>query len=106
MVGNIKVKIQTNIMISIQQGDSTVRIHPLKMRGFIQDLGLANAGAMQLKPEKIWIDELSYRLEKLNTEALMEVLSKAITEEINLYPIFSDTKMSIFEWAFVLYAVT
>ena len=39
MEGNIKVKVQTNDVIVIHQGDSTMTIHPLKMRGFIQDLG-------------------------------------------------------------------
>ena len=46
------------------------------MRGFLQDLGLA-------KPEKIRIDELSCVLEKLYAEALLDVLSKVIAEEIN-----------------------
>ena len=32
MDGNIKVKLQTNGVIAIDQGDSTVTIHPLKMR--------------------------------------------------------------------------
>ena len=53
------------------------------MGGFIQDLGLAKCRATQLKPEKIRIDELSCQPEKLHTEALLEVLSKAIAEEIN-----------------------
>ena len=53
------------------------------MRGFIQDLGLAKRRATQLKPGKIQIDELSYQPEKLYTEALLEVLSKAIIEKIN-----------------------
>ena len=70
MEGNVKVKVQTNGMITIHQGDSTVTIHPLKMRGFMQDLGLAKRRATQLKPEKIQIDELSYQPEKLYTEAL------------------------------------
>ena len=70
-------------MIAIHQGDSTVIIHPLKMRRFIQDLGLAKLRAMQLKSEKIRIGELSYQPEKLYTEALLEVLKKAIAEEIN-----------------------
>ena len=70
MEGNVKVKVQTNGMIPIHQGDSTVTIHPLKMRGFTQDLGLAKRRATQLKPEKIQIDELSYQPEKLYTEAL------------------------------------
>ena len=83
MEGNIKVKVQTNGMITIHQGDSTVTIHPLKMRGFIQDLGLAKHRATQLKQEKIRIDELFYQPEKLYTEALLEVLSKPIAEEVN-----------------------
>ena len=83
MEGNIKVKVQTNGMIAIHQGDSTVMIHLLKMRRFIQDLGLAKCRATQLKPEKIRINELSYQPEKLYTEALLEVLKKAIAEEIN-----------------------
>ena len=58
-------------------------IHPLKMHGFIQDLGLAKSRATQLKPVKIRIDELSYRPEKLYFEALLKVLSKSIAEEIN-----------------------
>ena len=61
-------------------------IHPLKMCGIIQGLGLAKRrenAAMQLKPEKIRIDELSYQPEKLYTEALLGALSKAIAEEIN-----------------------
>ena len=83
MRGNIKVKVQTNGMIAIHQGDSTVTIHPLKMRGFIQDLGLAKCRATQLKPEKIRIDELSYQPGKLYTEAPLDVLNKTIAEEIN-----------------------
>ena len=39
---------------------------------------------MQLKPEKIWIDQLSYHPEKLYIEALLKFLSKAITEEIKM----------------------
>ena len=58
-------------------------IHPLKMRGFMQDLGLAKCRAMQLKPEKVRIGELSYQPEKLYTEDLLEVLIKSIAEEIN-----------------------
>ena len=52
MEGNIKVKVQTNGMIAIHQGDSTVTINPLKMPIFIQNLGLAKRRATQLKPEK------------------------------------------------------
>ena len=70
-------------MIAIHQGDSTVTIHPLKMRGFTQDFGLAKRRATQLKSEKIRIDELSYQPEKLYTEALLDVLSRTIAEEIN-----------------------
>ena len=70
-------------MIAIHQGDSTVTIHPLKMRGFIQDLELAKHRASQLKPEKFRIDELSNQPEKLYAEALLEVLSKAIAKEVN-----------------------
>ena len=83
MEGNIKVKVQTNSMIAIHQGDSTVTINPLKMPRFIQNLGLAKRRATQLKPEKTRIDELSYQPEKLYTEVLLEFLSKAIAEEIN-----------------------
>ena len=64
-------------------GDSTVTIHPPKMRGFIQDLGLVKRSATWLKPEKFPINELSYQSEKLYTEALLEVLSKSNAEEIN-----------------------
>ena len=46
------------------------------MHGFLQDLGLA-------KPEKTRIDELSCVPEKLYAEALLDVLSKVIAEEIN-----------------------
>ena len=74
MEGNIKVKVETNGMIAIHQGDSTVTIHPLKMRRFIQDLGFAKHRVTQLKPEKIRIDELSYQPEKLYAEALLDVL--------------------------------
>ena len=77
------MKVQTNGMIAIHQGDFTLTIHFLKIRGFIQDLGLAKFRATQLKPEKIRIDELSYQPEKLCTKALLEVLSKSIAEEIN-----------------------
>ena len=77
------LKVQTNDMIAIHQGDSTVTVHPLTMRRFIQDLGLANRRATQPKPEKIRIDKLFYQPEKLYTEALLEVLSKSIAEEIN-----------------------
>ena len=83
MAGNIKVKVQTIGMITIHQGDSTVTIHPLKMHGFIQDLGLAKHRTTQLKPDKTRIDELSYQPEKLYTEFLLDVLSKVIAEEIN-----------------------
>ena len=67
---------QTNGVIVILQWGSTVTIHPLKIRGFMQDLGLAKA-------EKIRIDELSYLTEKLYAEALLDVLSKVTAEEIN-----------------------
>ena len=77
MEGNIKVKVQTNGMIVIHQANSVVVIHhldcadsPSRLRGFIQDLGLAKRRATQLKPEKFRIDELSYQPEKLHTEAL------------------------------------
>ena len=83
MEGNIKVKVQSNGMIAIHQGDSTVSIHPPKTRGFIQVLGLAKRRDTQLKPEKIRIDEFSYQQEKLYTEALLEILSKVIAEQIN-----------------------
>ena len=83
MKGNIKVKVQTNNMIAIHQGDSTLAIHLLKMRGFTQNLGWPKRRATQLKPKKNQIDELSYQPEKLYTEALLEVLSKAIAEKIN-----------------------
>ena len=83
MEGNIKMKVQTNGMIAIHQGGSTVTSHALKMRGFIQDLGLTKRRATQLKPEKTQIDELSYQPGKLYTEALMDVLSKSIEEGIN-----------------------
>ena len=78
---NIKVKVQANSMIAIHQGNSTVTIHPLKIRGFIQELGLVKHRATQLKLEKIRIDELSYQPEKLYTEALLEVLSKTNAEK-------------------------
>ena len=83
MKGNIKVKVKTNSMIAIHQGDLTVTIRPVKMCRFIQDLGLAKRRATQLKPEKIRIDELSYQPEKLYAEALLKVLSISIAEEIN-----------------------
>ena len=83
MEGNIKVKVQINGIIAIHQGDTTVTIHPLKMCGFMQDLGLAKRRATQLKPEKIRIDELSYQPEKLYAEPLLDVFSKAISEKIN-----------------------
>ena len=57
---NVKVKVQTNDMLAIYQGDSRVTIHPLKFREFIQDLELAKRRATELKPEKIRFDELSY----------------------------------------------
>ena len=46
-------------------------------------MGLTKHRATQLKLEKIQIDELSYQLAKLYTEALLEVLSKSIAKEIN-----------------------
>ena len=45
------------------------------------DLGLAKYRATELKPEKIWTDEISYQPEKLYTEVLLEFSSKAISEE-------------------------
>ena len=83
MQRNIKMKVQTNSMIDFYQGDSIVTIHALKMGAFIQHMGLAKLRATQLKPEKIRIDELSYRPEKLYVEALLEVFSRVIAEEIN-----------------------
>ena len=77
------MKFQTNGMIAIYQEDSTVMIHPLKMDGLIQDMGLAERRATQLKREKIRMDELFYQIEQLYTEALLEILSKAIAEEIS-----------------------
>ena len=59
MEGNINVKVQT-IGNSRHSSDSAVTIHPLKMRGFIQDLGLVKRRAKQLKPEKTGTDEPSY----------------------------------------------
>ena len=70
-------------MNAIHQGDSTETIYPLKMRGFIRGLGLAKRKATQLNPGKILIYELRCQPEKLYTEALLEVLSKFIIEEIN-----------------------
>ena len=35
-------------------------IYPLKMRGFIQDLGLVKRRVTQLKPDKIRTDELFF----------------------------------------------
>ena len=81
MEGNIKVKVQTKGMIAIHQEHSTVTILPLKCKD--SDLGLAERSATLLKSEKIRIDELSYQPEKLYTETLLEVLSKAIAKEIN-----------------------
>ena len=77
------MKFQTNGMIAIYQEDSTVMIHPLKMDGLIQDMGLAKRRATQLKREKIRMDELFYQIEQLYTEALLKILSKAIAEEIS-----------------------
>ena len=77
------MKFQTNGMIAIYQEDSTVMIHPLKMDGLIQDMGLAKRRATQLKREKIRMDELFYQIEQFYTEALLEILSKAIAEEIS-----------------------
>ena len=79
----IKEKLQTNGMIVIHQGYSTVKIHTLKMCGFMQDMVLTKHWARQLKPEKIRISELSYQLEKLYIETLLEVLSKSIAEKIH-----------------------
>ena len=83
MEGNIKVEVQTNGVIAIHHGDSTVTIHPLKMHGFMQELGLAKCRATHLKTGKFRIEELSYQPEKLHAESLLEVFSKAIAEEIN-----------------------
>ena len=77
------MKFQTNGMIAIYQEDSTVMIHPLKMDRLIQDMGLAKRRSTQLKREKIRMDELFYQIEQLYTEALLEILSKAIAEEIS-----------------------
>ena len=70
-------------MIVIHQGYSAVKIHTLKMCGFMQDMVLTKHWARQLKPEKIRISELSYQLEKLYIETLLEVLSKSIAEKIH-----------------------
>ena len=78
MEGYIKMKVQTNSMIIIYQGYSTVTIHPLKMRRFIQDLGLAKRRATQLKSEEIQIDELFYQRKKLYTEINMTLKNECI----------------------------
>ena len=77
------MKFQTNGMIAIYQEDSTVMIHPLKMDRLIQDMGLAKRRSTQLKREKIRMDELFYQIEQLHTEAVLEILSKDIAEEIS-----------------------
>ena len=70
-------------MIAIHQGGFYSGDPLSKICGFKQDLGLAKHKTLQLKPEKIQIDELFYQPEKLQTEFLLEVLSKIIAEEIN-----------------------
>ena len=77
------MKFQTNGMIAIYQEDSTVMIHPLKMDRLIQIMGLAKRRSTKLKREKIRMDELFYQIEQFYTEALLEILSKAIAEEIS-----------------------
>ena len=77
------MKFQTNGMIAIYQEDSTVMIHPLKMDRLIQDMGLAKRRSTQLKREKIRMDELFYQIEQLHTEAVLQILSKDIAEEIS-----------------------
>ena len=77
------MKFQTNGMIAIYQEDSTVMIHPLKMDRLIQDMGLAKRRSTQLKREKIRTDELFYQIEQLHTEAVLQILSKDIAEEIS-----------------------
>ena len=63
MERNIKSKVQTNSMIAIHQGGSTVMIHPLKMCWFIQDLGLAKRMSYIAKTRENtnWWDFLSTR---------------------------------------------
>ena len=77
MEGNIKVKFQTHGMISIHQGDSTVTIRPLKMHGFIRDLGLAKSRAPQLRTAIGEDSKLkqSYSTEK--TAQLLEMLKSS-----------------------------
>ena len=77
------MKFQTNGMIAIYQEDSTVMIHPLKMDRLIQDMGLAKRRSTKLKREKIRMDELFYQIEQLHTEAVLQILSKDIAEEIS-----------------------
>ena len=84
----IKVNVQTNNIIAIQKGDSTVTIHPVKMCGFIQDLGLEKHRATQLKAEKIGTDDLSYQPEKLYTEALNCILKEGWGQEGPSLPVF------------------
>ena len=43
------MKVETNSMIIIHQGDSTETIHPLKMCKFKQDLGLAKTQSYAAK---------------------------------------------------------
>ena len=78
MEGNIKMKVQTNGIIAIQQGYPTVTIYPLNMRGFILVIH-TKCRTTQLKQEKIRIHELSYQPEKLYTESILEVLRKINT---------------------------
>ena len=51
---NIKVKVQTNGMITINQEDSIMTIHSTKMCRFIQDLGLESYAAKTRKNLNWW----------------------------------------------------
>ena len=82
-------------MITIHQGDFTVRIHPLKIGRFIQDLGLAKRRPTQ--PEKIQIDELSYQPQKLYTEALLEFFEQSHCRgnQCSLNPLVPDVHKKV-----------
>ena len=79
----IRVKVQMNGKIALHQGKATVNLNPKKMQSFIQDLRIAKRRATRFTPEKFKIDEVNYQPENLYAQALLEIMSKSIAEEIN-----------------------
>ena len=85
------MKVQTNCTISIYQWGSTVTIHPLKMGGSIQDLGLAKRRGTQLNQRKselmIFLINQRKCILKLYWKFWAKLLQRKSTQFFSSYPL-------------------